>query len=140
MRSLRPFSKALLAISVATLVGCSAIESLGLEPRATETLRVRPELTTEQFFSCVESAILALRQEHGAKWETDVTLRDLQAATIETGDYSKSNVIGFRAQASLAKEKTTAILKLKGSGPYYVDLGVSEAIGQLKAQVTLCTQ
>ncbi len=125
------------AVAVAIgLSGCSLFEALGGMPHASAVVDAggRP---TPQVFGCVEQTIVALNQQR-ALWTTTVTRRDEVAGVIETGNFAEPNVAGFRVRATHAPGTGRVELELKGAGPYYVDLGVAEGIGQLKAGVARC--
>jgi hypothetical protein len=118
------------------LSGCSLFEALGGMPHASAVVDAG-RLPTPRVFGCVEQAIAALNQQR-ALWTTTVTRRDEAAGVMETGHFAEPEITGFRVRATHAPGAGRVELELKGAGPYYVDLGVAEGIGQLKAGVARC--
>ena len=130
--------KLLVAISVcASVCGCSVFESLGGMPSASATISTDTKVSTQKALGCVESTIMKLSQTRGA-WMTNVTSKDEAMGVLETGNFGGENLANFRVRAVHIREQNLITLKLKGAGPYYVDLGVTQGMEELKSGVQAC--
>ncbi|HEY8097958.1 MAG TPA: hypothetical protein VIE65_18015 [Methylobacter sp.] len=123
-----------IAATILSLSGCAVFEALGGMPRKSDELAVRQNTSTSHVFACVEQAISSLN----TNWDRRITKRDEPAGVIETGNYSKSNIAGFRVRATHVRSENILEIELKGAGPYYVDIGVDEGMQNLKAELKEC--
>ena len=69
---------------------------------------------------------------------TNVTKRDEATGVLETGYFERETLSNFRVRAVHIREQNLITLKLKGAGPYYVDLGVAQSMEELKTGVRTC--
>ena len=83
---------------------------------------------------CSENSINELSKKQG-NWASKVTLADYKKHIFETGDFPVENKIGLRVQIKMEKD---IIIKVKGYGPYYSDLGAQNAASDLKSKISIC--
>ena len=107
-------------------------------PRVSDEMALKTT-DNKQIFSCLEKTILELNESRRV-WITKVTKDDEMSGTFETGNFSDPNVVGFRLRATRIKEKNLLKLELKGAGPYYSDLGVSQGMQSLKYKLRECLE
>jgi hypothetical protein len=122
------------AATILSLSGCTVFEALGGMPYKSDEIAVKQNTPTSHVFACVEQAISRL----SSNWDRNITKRDELAGVIETGNYSKSNIAGFRVRATHVRSENILEIELKGAGPYYVDIGVVEGMKNFKAELTEC--
>lgn len=115
-------------LGVALLVGCV--------PTGSRQLALPPELSRAQLFDCTEQALTGLRAGRTA-WEP-VSLRDDVAGVLESGHYGQHNRIGLRIRLQHHRGSDRAQLWVRGAGPYFTDLGVEAAAGQLQNALQQC--
>lgn len=91
----------------------------------------------EAVLSCVETSVRTLH-DRNELWNTRVTRRDVGRGVLETGDFDDDNIGGFRVSAQYSPESNAVQIRLKGAGPYFMDLGVETAFADLNAQMRQC--
>ena len=122
------------ALPTFMLSGCFALEA-ALEPRASALMQVPAQVTMANVFDCVQSSIPTGQRG----WlDTSVSRIDRTHGVIETGNYSRSNLIGLRTRTVFVPEARLLFLRLKGAGIYYTDLGVDQAALDLRRRVGDC--
>lgn len=136
--NLSNLTSAIFLLSIALCIsGCAIIETLGLMPQTSEQVSVKAGTPTSVVFLCIEKSIQALHKKQST-WCTMVTLRDEVSGVMETGYFSKPNITGFRVKVIHMFRENTVKLKLKGAGPYYADIGVSNGLANLMEEFKLC--
>lgn len=93
----------------------------------------------DRVFQCTETSIKHLAQPDSF-WRSDVTRRDPDEGILETGDFDKANVGGFRAKITFDKQSNEIRIDLKGAGAYYEDIGVEKSVADLKREMQGCLQ
>lgn len=106
-------------------------------PMAQATTQAAIHTPTERVFDCAQRRLDELRKQD-ALWDAKVTLRDLSAGILETGDFSEDNVTGFRVRLAYRHTTGTIDLRMKGAGAYFVDLGVDQALAQFNQGFNTC--
>ena len=132
-------SKWITVLALAALTGCGLYESAVGIPMATTTVQTPGATSVERVFQCAETSIKHLAQP-GSFWRSDVTRRDTAQGVLETGDFDKANVGGFRARITFDKGSNQVKIDLKGAGAYYKDIGVEESATDLKEEMQDCLQ
>lgn len=130
-------STALMTMLLAPLVGCSVTPAVAKEPLASREIQVVPGTTTLRLLTCVEKTVLMLSKTQN-NWDDRITLKDLSSGRMETGNFPEKNVMGFRVSVHYAANTASARVRLKGAGPYFVDLGVDAAMAAFVQQTTAC--
>lgn len=114
------------------LSGCSQ-----LEPHSRASWETDSRVSTEEVMSCAQKTIQALSVKN-PKWETTVTRLDIHDGTLETGDYPNTNATGLRTRVTFQPEAHQLIVDIKGSGPYYMDLGAKEGAFHFRHSMENC--
>lgn len=118
------------------LSGCAVVEAV-IEPRASDVLAVRADTTTQRVFDCAQASVAAV-SARGRHWDTRVSRIDSARGVIETGDFARSSRVGFRSQVVHSPDAGLVFIRLKGAGPYYIDLGVDRTVLDLQSRVREC--
>ena len=126
-------------LALTFLTGCGLYESLAGVPAATEILRAPSATSANRVFQCAETSINQLAKANNF-WRSDVTRRNPGEGVLETGDFGKANVGGFRTRITFDKRNNGVRIDLKGAGAYYKDLGVDKSAGELKDRMRACLQ
>lgn len=132
----------MLLASTVVLGGCSSINALIVKaifrvPTAQTTIQVATHSPVEQVFDCAQKRLDQLRKKEGF-WDAEVTLRDLAAGTLETGEFQVDNAIGFRLRLEYQRTMGVINLRMKGAGPYFADIGVDKALATFKQGFDAC--
>ena len=106
---------------------------------AVATVQAPPSTSVDRVFQCAEISIRRLAQPDSF-WRSDVTRRDPGEGILETGDFDKANVGGFRAKITFDKQSDQIRIDLKGAGAYYEDIGVEKSVADLKTEMEGCLQ
>jgi len=99
----------------------------------------RPGTSTEAVFTCAETAISALNKKN-TKWQKNITTRNLQSGLFETNNFNEINVTGVRVQVKYDQISSEGHIKIKASGPYFVDYGTEHAARELKKSIIQCME
>lgn len=105
-------------------------------PLASDALSVPTALPNKRLFDCAQSSILELSKT-SSSWP-EVTLRNDGSGILESGDFDKDDKTGFRMRIERPNGTGQAAIALKGAGAYYFDLGVDQAMKDLKATMQHC--
>jgi hypothetical protein len=114
------------------LVGCALIE-----PSAINRFSMKPGTASEIVFACAEKTIRSLKTQQGT-WRDDVTALDVFHGLLETGRFNEVNIIGIRTQLKYNPTTGEGTIKIKASGPYFVDLGADPAASKLAMGISQC--
>ena len=132
-------SRGITVLALTALTGCGLYESVVGVPRAVATVQAPPAAGVDRVFQCTETSIKHLAQPDSF-WRSDVTRRDPDEGILETGDFDKANVGGFRAKITFDKQSNQIRIDLKGAGAYYEDIGVEKSVADLKREMQGCLQ
>lgn len=127
---------AMASLTVA-LAGCGAMPALATEPLASREIPVAPGTAASRVLACAEKTVLLLSKTQN-NWDDRITLKDESSGRFETGNFPDKNVMGFRVSLRLSANAPTAQVQLKGAGPYFVDLGVDDAMESFVQQTSAC--
>jgi len=119
------------------LTGCVMSNTPMKAPASSGSLPVPAGIGVEMVLSCVETSVHALHEKNEL-WNTRITRRDAGRGIIETGDFDDDNIGGFRVSVQHALESNDVRMRLKGAGPYFMDLGVEKAFAEFDAQMRQC--
>jgi hypothetical protein len=122
-----------IGLLVTVLGGCSL-----LEPTATTRFSTKAGTSTEVVFNCAESTIHSLKAKRDT-WSDVVTTRDIPGGIFETGKFNEVNISGMRVQIRYQTSTGDGRVKVKASGPYFVDLGAEWAAEQLASGISKCS-
>lgn len=114
------------------LSGCALFE-----PIAHSQLSVKPGTSAAAVFNCAEVTIRLLKLQQG-HWSDNVTTQDVRSGLFETDRFSAVNVVGIRTQITYMPSTGIGRIKVKASGPYFVDLGAGQAAGKLARGIAQC--
>ncbi|MDK9719181.1 MAG: hypothetical protein OEL57_14945 [Trichlorobacter sp.] len=114
-----------LFLVVAVLSGCAVVEKVLLVPEEDGKVSYSGKLTKQQVFKTVGEVAEELKIP---AWSNEITYSNLSEGIIETGNFSKTNVMGIRLKAQVYSEKTVVEVTVKGVGPYYSKLALKEAL------------
>ena len=120
------------AFSAIFLGGCALIQ-----PSATSHFDAKPGTSVEAVFVCAEATIRSLNKQHGI-WSDLITTRDVSTGLLETNRFNEVNIAGIRAQIKYKPNTGDGRIKIKASGPYFIDLGAKQAAAQLSTGITQC--
>jgi hypothetical protein len=120
-----------------SMTGCVMSNMPAKAPSSSGTLPVPAGVGAETVLSCAESSVQSLRDKNEL-WNTRVTRRDVANGVLETGNFEEENVGGFRVSAQYKPESNSVQIRLKGAGPYFMDIGVDQAFADLDAQMRQC--
>ncbi|MET7140545.1 hypothetical protein M3S04_01135 [Xanthomonas sp. PPL139] len=115
---------------------CSMSAAARKTPMASAALRVPADLPNQRLLDCAESSIATL-SETSSSWPK-VTREDAARGILESGDFPEANRSGFRLRLERLPGASQANLALKGAGAYFVDLGVDQAMQDLKTALDRC--
>lgn len=115
---------------------CSMTATAKKAPTASDVLTVPTDLPTQRLFDCAETSITKL-SETSSSWPK-VTRKDDAKGVLESGNFEEENRSGFRMRIERAQGAGQARITLKGAGAYFVDLGVEQAMKDLKASLNSC--
>ena len=132
-------SKWMTVLALSTLTGCGLYESVVGVPMAAAVVQAPPATSMDRVFQCAETSVKRLAQPDSF-WRSDVTRRDHDEGILETGDFGKANVGGFRARITFDKRTNEIRIDLKGAGAYYKDIGVEKSVADLKNEMQGCLQ
>lgn len=130
-------SRGITVLALTALTGCGLYESVVGVPMAVATVQAPPATSVDRVFQCAETSINRLAQPDSF-WRSDVTRRDRDEGILETGDFDKANVGGFRARITFDKRTNEIRIDLKGAGAYYEDIGVEKSAADLKGAMQGC--
>jgi hypothetical protein len=137
MRAVRlPMSTASLVLLLSS-TGCVMSNTPMKAPAVEGSVPAPAGIGVEAVLSCVDTSVRALH-ERNELWNVRITRRDAGRGLFETGDFDDDNIGGFRVSAQYAPDANTVRLRLKGAGPYFMDLGVEKAFAELDAQMRQC--
>ncbi|MGX0954829.1 phospholipase C [Pseudomonas viridiflava] len=119
-----------------SLGGCNVFLITGNTPTASDHLVVPSDMSNQRFFDCAESSISKL-SETNSSWQ-EVTLKDSANGVLESGNFDEKNIAGFRARIERAQGTSEAQIVIKGGGAYFIDLGVAQAIKDLRTTLASC--
>ena len=122
---------------LASLTGCGLYESLAGIPMATAIVRTPNATSVDRAFRCAETSIERLAKTNSF-WRSDVTRKNPDEGVLETGDFGKANVGGFRARITFDQKNHEIRIDLKGAGAYYKDIGVEKSVVDLKNRMQGC--
>jgi hypothetical protein len=132
-------SRWMAVLTLIALTGCGLYESVVGIPMAVAVVQAPPTTSVDLVFQCAETSIKRLAQSDSF-WRSDVTRRNNDEGILETGDFDKINVGGFRARVTLDKRTNEIRIDLKGAGAYYKDIGVEKSVADLKNEMQGCLQ
>jgi len=132
-------SRGITVLVLTALTGCGLYESVVGVPMAVTSVQAPPATGVDRVFQCTETSIKRLAQPDSF-WRSDVTRRDADEGILETGDFDKANVGGFRAKITFDKQSNKIRIDLKGAGAYYEDIGVEKSVADLKREMQGCLQ
>ncbi|MDR6671605.1 hypothetical protein [Xanthomonas sp. 1678] len=115
---------------------CSMSAAAKKTPMASDVLVVPADLPTQRLFACAETSIAKL-SETSSSWPK-VTRKDDAKGVLESGNFEEANRSGFRMRIERPQGASQARIALKGAGAYFVDLGVEQAMKDLKASLDRC--
>lgn len=115
---------------------CSMASTHRKMPLASDALNVPTALPNKRLFDCAQSSILELSRT-SSSWP-EVTLRNDSHGILESGDFGQDDKTGFRMRIERPSGTGLATIALKGAGAYYFDLGVDQAMKDLKATMQHC--
>lgn len=132
----------MLLASTVVLGGCSSINALIVKaifrvPTAQTTIQVAAGVPVEQVFDCAQDQVHELKKQNGF-WDSRITLRDVSAGILESGNFQEDNVIGFRLRLEYQRAASAANLRIKGVGIYFADLGVEKALASFSEGFDAC--
>jgi len=116
--------------------GCSVPAAARTPPMASDVLAIPADLPTQRLFDCAEASIAHL-SETSSSWPT-VTRKDAANGVLESGNFEDANRSGFRMRIERAQGAGQARIALKGAGAYFADLGVAQAMQDLKTALGSC--
>lgn len=125
---------AMLALSM--IGGCKMSESMAPVPAKTDTLPLPSGVDASRLFDCAQTSIDAFGKAN-SDW-LPVARKDIAAGVLESRDFAPANISGFRVRIVLPAGSNTATIELKGAGPYFMDLGVEQAMRDLKSSIGHC--
>ncbi|WP_260676264.1 hypothetical protein [Xanthomonas graminis] len=105
-------------------------------PMASDVLAIPADLPTQRLFDCAETSIAQL-SETSSSWPK-VTRKDAANGVLESGNFEDANRSGFRMRIERAQGTSQAKITLKGAGAYFADLGVAQAMQDLKTALGSC--
>ncbi|UKE49953.1 hypothetical protein KCU57_14650 [Xanthomonas translucens] len=94
------------------------------------------DLPTQRLFDSAETSIAQL-SETSSSWPK-VTRKDAANGMLESGNFEDANRSGFRIRIERAQRAGQARIALKGVGAYCADLGVAQAMQDLKTALGSC--
>jgi hypothetical protein len=106
-------------------------------PTAEGSVPAPDGIGAEAVLTCAETSVRKLHDSNEL-WNIRVTRRDPARGVLETGDFDDDNVGGFRLGVQYALESNAVLMRLKGAGPYFMDIGVDKAFADLDAQMRQC--
>ncbi len=115
---------------------CSMSAAAKKTPIASDVLVVPADLPTQRLFDCAETSITQL-SETSSSWPK-VTRKDDAKGVLESGNFEEENRSGFRMRIERPQGAGQARITLKGAGAYFVDLGVEQAMKDLKTSLDSC--
>lgn len=115
---------------------CSLPAAAHRTPMASAVLSVPADLPNQRLFDCAESSIATL-SETSSSWPK-ITRDDPAQGILESGDFPETNRSGFRLRLERPPGANQAKLALKGAGAFFVDLGVDQAMRDLKTALDRC--
>ncbi|WP_369939780.1 hypothetical protein [Xanthomonas medicagonis] len=115
---------------------CSMPAAAGKMPMASDVLAVPADVPTHVLFTCAEDTI-ARFSDTSSSWPK-VTRKDTAAGVLESGDFPERNRTGFRMHIERPQGAAQAKITLKGAGAYFTDLGVDQAMQDLKSELDTC--
>ncbi len=137
MRTARTLIPILCVPFLFSLTGCVMSNTPMKAPAAAGSLPVAAGTGHDAVLSCAETSVRALH-DRNELWNIRVTKRDVGRGVLETGDFDDDNVGGFRVSVQYSPESNDVRIRLKGAGPYFMDLGVETAFADLDAQMRQC--
>ncbi len=125
--------------SVARLAALALILFLAgcVSPSASRKIEAPEAVTANRVVSCADRAVADLARDN-THWDPRITHRDRGRGQLESGDFGAWNKSGFRVRVELNPLRETIDIDLKGAGPYFVDMGVEEAIDAFVGKFGSC--
>lgn len=108
----------------------------GKTPMAFDVLTVPTDVPTHVLFTCTEDTI-ARFSDTSSSWPK-VTRKDAAKGVLESGNFEDANRSGFRMRIERAQGAGQARIALNGAGAYFADLGVAQAMQDLKTALGSC--
>lgn len=105
-------------------------------PTRSDSLQLPAGTRTTTLFGCAEKSIEGFRKS--SRFWPAVSLNDPVRHIFQSGDYDAANAGGFRVRMTHSESEHLAHIEIKGAGPYYMDLGVDQAMTDLKASLQKC--
>jgi len=105
-------------------------------PMASDVLAIPADLPTQRLFDCAETSIAHV-SETSSSWPK-VTHKDAAKGVLESGNFEDANRSGFRMRIERAQGAGQARIALKGAGAHFADLGVAQAMQDLKTALGSC--
>ncbi|WP_369933795.1 hypothetical protein [Xanthomonas tesorieronis] len=115
---------------------CGTSAAAKKTPMASDVLAVPADVPTRVLFTCAQDTI-ARFSDTSSSWPK-VTRNDAAAGVLESGDFPKKNRSGFRMRIERPRGAVQAKITLKGAGAYFADLGVDQALADLKSELDTC--
>lgn len=137
MRAVRLTMSTASLVLLLSLTGCVMSNTPMKAPAAEGSVPAPAGIGAEAVLSCVDTSVRALHEKNEL-WNVRITRRDAGRGLFETGDFDDDNIGGFRVSAQYVPDADTVRLRLKGAGPYFMDLGVEKAFAELDAQMRQC--
>lgn len=137
MRAVRLTMSTASLVLLLSLTGCVMSNTPMKAPAAEGSVPAPAGIGAEAVLSCVDTSVRALHEKNEL-WNVRITRRDAGRGLFETGDFDDDNIGGFRVSAQYVADADTVRLRLKGAGPYFMDLGVEKAFAELDAQMRQC--
>lgn len=106
-------------------------------PEASGRIQLPPGTTTARVFDCARQRLGELRAQE-ALWDHQVTHEDAAEGLLETGNFAEDNVSGFRLQLRFDQAQSSALMRMRGAGAYFVDQGVDGALQEFRAGFEAC--
>lgn len=113
-------------------IGCSLIE-----PSAKQHFDTKPNTSVNNVFSCAKKTLHLLKSER-ATWSDTITMQNIQLGILETDNYNQVNRVGIRVQIQYQIQTGQGSVRVKASGPYFVNLGAEEAALLLTKKIRQC--
>ncbi|MFD1243783.1 hypothetical protein [Paralysiella testudinis] len=122
----------IMALSTLGFSGCALIE-----PTASLNVQTQNALSRQNAIACAASALAQMAKTQ-KNWNNEPMITNGANGTLETGDFSKANVIGIRTKLVYTPEERRFKGKIKANGLYFSDLGAQKAATDLETMLVQC--
>lgn len=119
----------------AALVGVAL--STGCVPQVSTKLDVPAAIPTTTLFGCAEAVVQDLNAVDG-HWHRRVTLRNAADGRLETGEFARPNVMGYRIRLVRPAGASHASIDVRAAGPHFSDPGAQRALASFQTALTAC--